>query len=206
MLSDKQLLRKASSRCVPASFLSEFQEHIRATYPAAVEVLDKWSTGEYLPTPTLEMIKHIIYASILENVKEKSPRVAKPAKSKSGVSGSGRYSCQLFVKNVTNEKTGEHEVSLFTDHNGIHTFLVDTFQAAMNLVDRKQTQMGNSICANIANTYGKEITTVVHRDDSISRTMRAKKGPACRDNGQGFNKPFENFMSCHQDTASFSRG
>ncbi len=193
-LSDKQLLRKASSKITATDFLETYSEHIRATYPAAVPILDKLAAGEYLPTPTLEMLKHVIFASVLEGAKkagaEARVREEKPAKTRTGITGTGKYVCQIFVG-------GE----LLTDKNGMHTFNVDLFQDAERLVDRKMVDIASDSFATI--TSG-DITTKVSRDDSLSRFFRERKGAVCK--VKPTSAPLKNTMSCHQDTASFSHG
>lgn len=213
-LSGKQLLRKASSKIAASAFLESYQEHIRENYPEAVEALDKWSAGKSAPGPTVETIKNVVATHLLEAMKRKANEDiekaiargnGRAAKSSSGESGTGRYACQFFVKN-TIERTSESNIDLYTDKDGIHTFYVDTYQDAQNLVDRKQCDMTHAVHATITNKVGKEITTIIRRDDSIARRMKQPKGPAVLNRGTGLSKSLKSFMSCKQDTASFSRG
>lgn len=212
VLSDKQLLRKASSKIAAAAFLAQYQEHIRENFPETTDLLDRYTKGEAMPTPTVEVIKNVVAAHILENMKKtaeeaiaKAIHSSKAPKKKSGTTGSGRYAIQFFVKNVT-ERTGEASIDLYSDENAVHTHHAETFHAAQNIVDRKLSNLMHSVYAEIVNKFGIVIKTTITRDDALSRYMKQRKGPACRDRGQGLGASMKPVMSCKQDTSSFSRG
>ncbi len=211
VLSDKQLLRKASSKIAATAFLAQYQAHLRENFPETTELLDRYTKGEALPTPTVEVIKNVVAAHILENMKRSAEEAIAKAGArsatpkKSGSTGSGKYAIQFFVKNVT-ERTGESSVDLYTDENAVHTHYAETYNAAERMVDRKQSNLMHAVYAEIVNKVGVKIKTTISRDDSLSRFMKQRKGPACRDRGQGLGASMKPVMSCKQDTCSYSRG
>ena len=194
--SDKALLRKASSKTTAMSFLLGYEEDLRAKYPETHAILDQFNARTLLPTPTLEAIKQIIQAHVAEGLRKKNDKIIedhenktdKPAK-RSGVSGTGRYSCKFFVK-VINERTDEFVIQLYHDKDDNHSFQAGLYQDAMRLVDNRQDKLESCVYATISSIEnGKEMTTVIPRADSVARIMKKNNGPVVRRKSTGMSKP-----------------
>lgn len=214
--SDKQLLRKANGMHVSAiAFFSAYADHIRETYPGSHTALDMYKSGEMLPTPTLEFIKQVVSQHIIqcqvnraeESIRKQQAKVNKPKsdKSKSGTSGSGKYAIQIFVKR-TSERTGESEIDLWVDHNGVDTFKADLYQNAMRLLDRKMADLCMAQYGTITQVIGenRNLTSRIERSESVARVLRAPKMAVHK--SKPTSAPLKNFMRAKNDTCSFSRG
>lgn len=213
-LSDKQFVRAASGRVSAIGFLEQYEEHIRTNYPAAIAGMDKFKSGEMLATPALEFVKNVvrqhIHTGMVRKAEESIRKAHEPAKekkasSKSGVSGNGKYSIQIFHK-CTNERTGEFSIELFEDHNGIHTFQANSYQDAERISDRKLFNLATSSYATITSNLnnGKSLTTKVKRDDAIGRFLNVRAGAVCK--VKPTSAPLKQTMSVHNYVATFSRG
>lgn len=210
-ISDKQLLRKASAvKVIAHAFLDAYENHIRQTYKGADDTLDKYRSGNLKPTEALGVIKNVVAEHLLQvNIARAEESIRKqqvkriPAKS--NVCGQGKFECILTIK-ITNERTRESEEAIFVDHNGHDTFRCQTYQDAIRLVDRKQVDMADGLYAIISNEIapGRMMKTQVMRGDSIARVLRAPKGPVSK--SKPTSAPLKNYMHCHNDTCSFSRG
>lgn len=203
-----------SSRISASAFLDAYTNYLRETYPDSISVLDMFSSGKLLPTPTVQAITRIVQTHLALNLQKKNQETInkfeadkeKPSKGPSGMNGSGRYSVQFYIK-VVNERTQEASIEVYTDKDGNHTFLADMFQNANHLVDRRQNEMMNSVYAVITSMEnGKALSIIIPRADSVARANRKGKGPAVRNTGSSNSKPFQNYMRARNDTCSFSRG
>lgn len=58
----------------------------------------------------------------------------------------------------------------------------------------------------ISDASGNLLTLIIHRDDSMARLMKVKKGPVVQRKSTGMSKPLGWQMRCKQDRQSFSRG
>lgn len=212
-ISNKQLLRKMSSRISASAFLDAYKVHIAESYPESHTVLSQYNAGQLLPTPTLEALKQVIQTHITLNLQKKNKNLIekfeekkdKPAKKSDGISGNGRYFCRFFVK-VPSERNYD-EVIQYINEDGYHTFCKDLYQDASRFIDRHQNEMENAIYATITSIEnGKELTTVIPRSDSVARVMQKRGGPASRNRGIGLSKSMASYMRAKNDTCSFSRG
>ena len=210
-LSDKQFIRKASAvKVIAGAFLDAYENHIRTSYKGAHIALDQYRSGEMLPNVALEFVKNVVHEHILQNdiarAEEsiKKQQVKRPPP-KTNVCGTGKYECVFIVK-LVNERTLESEEIVFVDHNGYDTWKCNDFQSALRLVDRKQSEMANSVYATISQELapGRKLTTQVSRTDSTARHWKESKGPVVK--GKPTSAPLKNFMSCKNDTCSFSHG
>lgn len=210
-LSDKQFIRKASAvKVIADAFLNAYEDHIRATYKDAGTALDQFKSGEMRPNVALSFVKEVVAKHLLQtNIARAEESIRKQHQkktpSKSNVTGSGKFACIITIK-VTNERTRECEEAVFVDHNGHDTFLCDTYQAALRLVDRKQADMPDALYSVISHelTPGRFLKTTIMRGDSIARFFRQPKGPVTK--GKPMSASLKNYMHCHNDTCSFSRG
>ena len=84
-------------------------------------------------------------------------------------------------------------------------FKSDSFNAAMNMADRKLADRADSVYATINNNVGVPVTTIIQRDDAIARVFKSPKGPATRNTSSGgSNLGFG--IKAKNDTCYFSRG
>lgn len=209
-MSDKQFIRKASSRISADAFLDAYEAHIRETYPESVETVNQYRSGQMNPTQALDFVKEVakqhMLAMMVTRAEEsiRKSQTNKTEKAKSGIIGTGNCTCQLFVKE-TCERTGEFKIVLWVDHNGNHTFRAASYQDALRLVDRKQVDLSTSQYATIVmDVGGKPMTTRVERLDSMARFFKSRPGPVCKVRPQS--APLKQKMSVHNYVASFSRG
>lgn len=208
--SDKQLLRKACAvKTIASAFLDAYENHIRTTYNGSTEALDKYRAGKLSAPEALTFVQGVVSEHLLQcNIMRAEESIKKQQRRpppKTNVCGTGKYEC-IFTIKVTDERTREFEEVVFKDHNGYDTWKVNTFQEAMRLVDRKQTEMPDALYAIISQEIapGRHLKTQVMRGDSIARVLRMPKGPVSK--SKPTSAEHKNYMHCKNDTCSFSGG
>lgn len=212
-LSDKQFSRKLnSSQGVVDGFLSAYEGLIRERFPSAIVALEQYQQGEMTTHQAVDFVKKVVHTHLVQSQINKAEedilrrQEQKPtATSKSGSVGQGKYAIQFFVKMI-DERTGNAQIELWTDATGHHTFRAELYQDAMRLVDNRLYKLATGLHATVSQglNNGRTLTSRIERDEAISRVLKAPRSAVSKSKPQS--APLKNFMSCHNDRSSFSRG
>lgn len=197
-MSPKMFLHRASQAKSAIAFIGQYREWMVSGELASVvnPILAKIDTKELFPTPGLREIQNAVLAHHLASqVRQAEEKITKREVVANVPSNDKNYIARVF--DAAGNEMDADDVKFDTD--------------GIRWCDRRLIKMEPGAYGEVSHLImtdrdGNPLTITVHRDESMGRLLKEKKGPVVRRTGSGLNKPHVWPAKCKQTRSSFSHG